>query len=343
MRSGYLLLYLSAAWMAGIALGHELWKFHVLRCSEPGTAAWIAAIAAATAGYAAARRLRRNTTSLWVLISLSALLGAWRYSAHPQSPCLSPEDVAFYDQRNPIVIAGAVSSYPDIRDASARYVISTKSLESGGHTYHVRGKVLVTTGPEVRLHYGDEVEARGVLSRPEAGPGFDYRAYLARKGIYAVMRRARVEKTGGGKGSPFWRAMYRAREFSQKEIARMMPEPEASFLMGILLGIESNIPRELYDRFNRTGVENAFSDLSVQKNLAVDLSVADRLDQVIGDLEAFPTRRVKEHDPDDFHRLRSIPGVGKILAMTFLYEIDDVNRFPRVQLIFYSLFFPILI
>jgi len=84
-------------------------------------------------------------------------------------------------------------------------------------------------------------------------------------------------------------------------------------------------------RANRVGVAEVFSDISVQKNIAIDLAVADRLDRVIRELEAFLTRRVKVHDLDNFHRLRSIRGVGKILAMTFLYEIHDIERFPRVQ------------
>ncbi len=29
--------------------------------------------------------------------------------------------------------------------------------------------------------------------------------------------------------------------------------------------------------------------------------------------------------------LQTIHGVGKILSMTILYEIGDINRFPRVQ------------
>jgi transposase len=32
-----------------------------------------------------------------------------------------------------------------------------------------------------------------------------------------------------------------------------------------------------------------------------------------------------------FYRLRSIPGVGKILMLGMLYEIHDIQRFPRVQ------------
>jgi transposase len=84
-------------------------------------------------------------------------------------------------------------------------------------------------------------------------------------------------------------------------------------------------------RANRTGVADPFQDPSTQKNVATDLAVADRLDEVIRDLEAFLTRRVKVHDADNFHRLRSVPGIGKILALTILYEIHDIERFPRVQ------------
>lgn len=39
----------------------------------------------------------------------------------------------------------------------------------------------------------------------------------------------------------------------------------------------------------------------------------------------------KQHDPQVFYRLRSVPGIGKILALVILYEINDITRSPRVQ------------
>lgn len=36
----------------------------------------------------------------------------------------------------------------------------------------------------------------------------------------------------------------------------------------------------------------------------------------------------KDHDPVSFYLLRSIHEVGEVLALTMLYEIHDVNRFP---------------
>ena len=52
---------------------------------------------------------------------------------------------------------------------------------------------------------------------------------------------------------------------------------------------------------------------------------------LIKNLELFLTRKAKVHDPGNFFRLRCIPSVGKILAMTMLYEIHDINRFERVH------------
>jgi transposase len=40
--------------------------------------------------------------------------------------------------------------------------------------------------------------------------------------------------------------------------------------------------------------------------------------------------QVPEHDPVAVHLLRSIPGVGKTLALVILYEIHHINRFPTV-------------
>ncbi len=35
--------------------------------------------------------------------------------------------------------------------------------------------------------------------------------------------------------------------------------------------------------------------------------------------------------PQALYRLRSVPGIGPIISLTILYEIGDIDRFPRVQ------------
>ena len=63
----------------------------------------------------------------------------------------------------------------------------------------------------------------------------------------------------------------------------------------------------------------------------MDLALLERYDDLITDLELTIVREAKRHDGDAFHRLRSVPGIGKVLALTILYEIHDITRFDRVQ------------
>jgi len=91
-------------------------------------------------------------------------------------------------------------------------------------------------------------------------------------------------------------------------------------------------PKKLAYAQNREELDlpQRFADLSVRKNVAVDLALIDAYDQQIGDLELYLTRTAKVDDPQAFHRLRSVPGIGKILALILLYEIHDIRRFPEV-------------
>lgn len=63
---------------------------------------------------------------------------------------------------------------------------------------------------------------------------------------------------------------------------------------------------------------------------AADLTPVDAYHGQIRGLELYLTRTAKVDDPQAYQRLLSIPGVGRVLALIFLYEIHDVKRFPEV-------------
>ena len=69
----------------------------------------------------------------------------------------------------------------------------------------------------------------------------------------------------------------------------------------------------------------------MRKSIEVDVALLDQYDTLINDLEVTLVRDAKRHNADTFPRLRSVPGIGKILALTILYEIHDITRFDRVQ------------
>jgi transposase len=70
-----------------------------------------------------------------------------------------------------------------------------------------------------------------------------------------------------------------------------------------------------------------FADPSVRLSAQVDLQLIDAYDEIITDVELYLERAVKVDDADTYYRLRSIPGIGKILGLVLLYEIHDIRRF----------------
>jgi transposase len=52
---------------------------------------------------------------------------------------------------------------------------------------------------------------------------------------------------------------------------------------------------------------------------------------MLADLEKAIMKMANTHDPVSYALLQSVYGIGRIGALTILYEIEDIRRFPRVQ------------
>jgi transposase len=89
-------------------------------------------------------------------------------------------------------------------------------------------------------------------------------------------------------------------------------------------------PKRIRYPANRTDITAGFQDPLVSKTIEVDVQLLDVYHRILLDLEAKILRQARQHDPISLGLLRSIPGVGKILALTILYEVHDINRFPSV-------------
>ncbi len=82
---------------------------------------------------------------------------------------------------------------------------------------------------------------------------------------------------------------------------------------------------------NRVGFAERFPDGSSRSSIAADCRLLDSIDDLVGDLERELVACAKGDDLAAFYRLRSVPGIGEILAMTIFYEIPDFDRFDTVQ------------
>jgi hypothetical protein len=88
---------------------------------------------------------------------------------------------------------------------------------------------------------------------------------------------------------------------------------------------------------NRIDLLEHFENEDVQVSVAANIALIDSCDKTIYELELFLENRAKVHDGPTYYLLRSVPGIGKILSLTILYEIHKISRFPTVgQFLSYS-------
>ena len=91
------------------------------------------------------------------------------------------------------------------------------------------------------------------------------------------------------------------------------------------------IGKKIAYKANRDGVAERFPDPAVQQSMEVDLALIGHYDQLLRDVELSIGRTAKHHAPNTLYLLRTVPGIGDILSLVLLYEIHDIQRFPRVH------------
>jgi transposase len=91
------------------------------------------------------------------------------------------------------------------------------------------------------------------------------------------------------------------------------------------------IGKKIAYKTNRDGVAERFADPAVQKSIDVDLALIGSYDELLRDVELTLVNTAKHHDANTLYLLQTVPGIGKILSLVLLYEIHQIDRFPRVQ------------
>ncbi|NJN66908.1 MAG: ComEC family competence protein [Chloroflexaceae bacterium] len=220
-------------------------------------------------------------TRLAGLVLLVAALGGIRYES-PQAARASATTWHLVNQGE-VMVQGFVAEDPRWSEAGQRVVLTAEAARAVGASAvgAVRGDLLLVLPPYPVYHYGQRLIVQGSVREPPQARqpnAFDYRDYLARKRIFALMQGdSQVSLLPGTRGSPFLVALLRFRRFCHSIILRSLPEPQASVAAGMLLGLKATIPDTTYDSFSRNGISHIL--VISGWHLSLVASVATRMAQ----------------------------------------------------------------
>jgi competence protein ComEC len=191
------------------------------------------------------------------VLAAAFCLGAWRYTA--VRSVLSPERVAYYNDRGTIQLVGTVIKAPDVRDNCTNLEVQVEQLQllsEGGPTVSpetITGKVLVQVHPGGEWAYGYRLRVIGQLRTPPESADFSFQVYLARKGVGSLMTNPHIDRVEFTRGSPIKALIFDLHTRAYETLQALYPSPESDLLAGILLGRDQGLSPGLQDAFRRTG------------------------------------------------------------------------------------------
>ncbi len=261
------LVYLAAAWLAGIAFAKTV------------PLPWQALPAAGLVALLVLLLWREHPhVRLGAACALMMTLGVGRLLL--ALPRFDDRALAAYNDAGEVTFTGVVVGEPDERDSYTNLRVRAERLTLPDGTEHeVEGLALVRTDRYPERHYGDRVQVAGRLETPPVFETFSYRDYLARQGIHSLVRNAEVTLLAEQQANPILYALCAFKRQARATIAAILPEPQAALLTGILLGVETGIPANLKDDFAATGTSHivAISGFNIAIIAGVLAGLAERL------------------------------------------------------------------
>ncbi len=206
--------------------------------------------------------LRQRKSIAYPCLYLSFFLLGALNAGRDLYPAPGPRDVARYALEEKMTIEGLVSENPRVLPDRVDLIVEPSKIFLGRRIIPVEGRILLTIRDgRIFPEYGDLIRFKAKLKPPRnfRNPGgFDYRRFLRLKG---VSLRGTMDKSGfarirSGGGHPLKARLEGFRNRLRKAIRENASSPEGEILQAMILGEQSEIPREVLDKFNRTGTSH---------------------------------------------------------------------------------------
>lgn len=184
------------------------------------------------------------------LLILFFILGIWRYSFGLSKN--TPDKIWHYNGKTKVIF-GRIINEPERKANYQRLEFKTDAIKN--FDAKVDGSILITTSLYPVYYYGEKIEIKCRLEKPEKFKNFSYDRYLARFDIFSLCYYPQITRVGKS-GNIFFTIIYAIKDAVRRKIETGLTEPEASLAMGILLGDTKGTSEDIKDAFSKTGLSH---------------------------------------------------------------------------------------
>jgi len=151
-----------------------------------------------------------------------------------------------------LAFTGQTVREPDVRGTKTKLVVGNLKIENR----RVDGLILLEVRRFPEYKFGQVVKFMGRVEEPPVFDDFSYKDYLKKEGITAQVRFPKSTEVVG-EATDFWTKvqswLFELKTKFVQTLCKMIPEPFAAFLGGILLGAKRSIDERLQLAFALTG------------------------------------------------------------------------------------------
>lgn len=146
-----------------------------------------------------------------------------------------------------ITLIGIVDEEPDRREKTTKLKIKIQDLNE---------RILITKWHYPEYEYGDKLKITGNLEEPQVFEGFNYKDYLAKEEIFALIYQPKIELIEKNRGSALKKFLISSKNKLKESLNKAMPFPQAPILEALLFGDEGNISKSWKEKLNITGTRH---------------------------------------------------------------------------------------
>lgn len=221
--------------------------------------------------------LWRKYAVLSIIFFIFGIFGAFRTDMALENK--DPSHISHFVPSAPMVMmTGNVVDEADVREDHVKYTVEISQL-NGKNVY---GKILINQRKFPLFQYGNVFKIQGKLEAIPDESDFSYKNYLSRYEMYGLMKNPKMELINHSPKSQIFAWLLQRKQWFLDAIDAKLPNPESSFLAGLLIGAKKGMSEEITQEFRITGLAHvvAVSGSNITMILAVLITIFSFLPRI---------------------------------------------------------------